>query len=136
MRLHHLLILSALALANGGAGAADRAVALTGELLEIARKPACGLYFFGSAARYLVLSGPEDLVGKQFTAIIPCIELPGTSGNVRQFKVGAIHDSMLTRKAPKGILVDSSDKARPLFYLTSASSEDRNGSLPASVPKG
>src|SRR6478735_5858035 len=87
----------------GAARAADAPdIDVIARLLSIQMAPGCGVFIQFSHAKYNVIAGPAELVGKDIEVLVACAEMPQSfapgEGEFKSFKAGEEHDLTLSRK--------------------------------------
>ncbi len=96
-------------------------------LLSLDRAPGCGLVLFGSPAKYEVVAGPAELLGKQIHVMIDCVDLSrgagsGDYGDLNSFEIGATHFLALTKENVRRIEIPNALPSHGTwFYLRAVS---------------
>ena len=127
MRLNYLVgALLAWTLAIGAEPPVNDAdIHVTARLMSIQQAPGCGVFMWFSLAKYHVISGPTELVGKDIDVQVPCAEMPRAfaagEGNLESFVPGEAHDLTLSRKnfLEPGVSIGNADPN--WWYLRAAS---------------
>jgi len=99
---------------------------VTARFVSMKQSPGCGMFIWFSLAKYQVLVGPAELVGKVINVKIACAEMPGAmfgidNGDRHLLMTDEVRDLVLTRAnflANKGVM-DQLDV--DTWYLRSAS---------------
>jgi hypothetical protein len=92
-----------------------------GELISVQPAAACGIILAGSPAIYRITSGPKELLGKQVTVLIACIEMPLIQGDLQSFVVGEPVYLVLTKQNIHKIELPSMLPSKTSYYHKAAS---------------